>query len=357
MRVYYGVAGVPTTVTFGSTSEEWKQRWLARHRNQGLEVYYGFDRYHPLFGWSIKPDLHAYQFDGLPPVTTNAQGWRSLRDYTYGRRPGLTRIVALGDSFTFGERARDEDVWTVLLEQQLDRTEVLNLAVHGYGTDQQLRVLEEEGVKYHPDVVIVGFFVEDILRNGLAFRDYAKPMYVLRDHTLVLTNSPVPPPQEILAEAAGERPWSYLAHFVGNRLSGRRVANPDDVVDEHDLFPVTRAILLRMQDVTTALGAHLFVVIIPGRLAMPQVVSALQQWATEIGYAVIDVGPSLAKAGQTFQRPVYGDFYHTTLGDLVMASAVAGQLVARGWVPPPSDDAVARLQQRFRDTLAARPPS
>jgi len=357
MRAYYGGAGLPTSVTFGSNSEIWKQRWLDRHRDQGLEVYYGFDQYHPLFGWSTKPNLHAYRFDGLPPITSNTQGWRALRDYSYERSAGVTRIVVLGDSFTFGERARDEEVWTVQLEQQLDHTEVFNLGVHGYGTDQQLRVLEEEGIRYHPDVVVLGFFVEDILRNGLAFRDYAKPMFVLRDNALILTNSPVPPPQAILAEAGGQRPWSYLAHFLRHRFSGDHAATLDDVVEARDLFRLTRAILQKMQDVTTAGGAHLLVVIIPGRLQMPQVEAALKQWAGEIGYAVIDVGPGLAAAAQTFQRPVYRDFYHTTLGDLVMATAVARTLVERGWVPAPSEETMMHLRQRFREVIEQSPPS
>lgn len=234
---------------------------------------------------------------------------------------------------------------------------MLNLGVHGYGTDQQLRVIEEEGIKYHPDMVVLGFFVEDILRNGLAFRDYAKPMFVLREDALVLTNSPVPPPQAILAQAAGKRPWSYLAHFVRSRLAGEFAGNLDDVVDERGLFRLTRAILQRMQNVTTAGGARLLVVIIPSRRAMPRVEATLEQWAGEIGYAVVNVGPALAAAGKAYDRPVYRDFYHTTLGDLVMATAVSGALVERGWVPPPSDETVVQLQQRFREVIAQSPPS
>ena len=318
---------------------------------------YGFDQFHPLFGWSIRPNLHAFQVEGLPPVTSNAQGWRALRDYSYERRAGQTRIVVLGDSFTFGEQARDEDVWPAMLEEQLDDTEVLNLGVHGYGTDQQLRVLEEEGIKYHPDIVVLGFFVEDILRNGLAFRDYAKPMFVLHEGRLVLTNSPVPPPQEILAQATGKRPWSYLADFVRRGLAGGIAGRTlDDVVDERDLFSLTKAIMQKMQDVTTGSGARLLVVVIPSRRTMPRVEAALEQWAGDIGYAVINVGPALVAAGQAFGQPIYQGFYHTPLGDFVMAAAVSHALVERGWVAPPSDAALARQAQRLR-ALITPPPS
>lgn len=356
LRIHYGTGGVPTLITYGSTSEEWKRRWIERHRDAGVEVYYGFDRYHPLFGWSIKPNLHAYQVQGLPPVTTNAQGWRSMHDYSRERRDGVKRIVVLGDSFTFGEQARDEDVWTVMLEDQLDRTEVLNFGVHGFGTDQQLRVLEEEAIAYRPDVVVLGFFVEDILRNGLAFRDYAKPMFVLRDGALVLTNSPVPAPDQILAASPERRPWSYLAQFVRNRFAaGSAHTSLDDIVDEQGLLALTRAILQRMQAVTAANGAKLLVTVIPSRRAMPAVEAAIGQWAGEIGYAAVNAGPDLDSIEKAFGRSAYVNFYHSTLGDLAMAATVRQALVNHRWVDPPSDRTLARFDQRVRQAVAAAP--
>lgn len=352
LRIHYGSAGVPTLITYGSTSEEWKRRWIERHRDAGVEVYCGFDRYHPLFGWSIKPNLRAYQAEGLPPVTTNAQGWRALHDYARDRRAGVTRLAVLGDSFTFGEQARDEDVWTVMLEDQLDRAEVLNFGVHGFGTDQQLRVLEEEAITYRPDVVVLGFFVEDILRNGLAFRDYAKPMFVLRDGALVLTNSPVPAPDRILAESPSGRPWSFLAQFIRSRLAaGSARASLDDIVDEQGLLDLTRAILQRMQALTAANGAKLLVTIIPSRRAMPGVEAAIERWAGEIGYAVVNVGPDLDAIEQALGRPAYLNFYHSTLGDLAMAATVRQALVNERWVDPPSDRTLARFNQRVRQAV------
>ncbi len=356
LRLYDGAS--PAAITPESTSEQWKQRWIERHLNQGLEVSYGYERYHPLFGWSTRPNLNAEHFEDLPSYTTNAQGWRSLRDYSYERRAGMNRIVALGESFTFGEHARDADVWTVQLEEQLGNTEVLNLAVNGYGTDQQLRLLEEEGIKYRPEVVVLGFLVEEILRNGLSFRDYAKPMFVLRDRELVLTNSPVPPADVVLAQAAAQHPWSYLAAFIRKRLAGESAERRlDDLVDEQDLLRLTRAILQRMQAVTAAAGARLFVVIIPSPRSMPRVEVALEQWAGEIGYAAINVGPTLAEAGSKLGRPMYDGLYHTALADTVMAAAVGHALIERGWVPPPSDEALGRQRQRFREVLRATPPS
>jgi hypothetical protein len=54
--------------------------------------------------------------------------------------------------------------------------------------------------------------VDDHFRNGMAFRDYAKPRFELRDGRLVLQNVPVPEPAETLAA----EPWrSKLLDLVG----------------------------------------------------------------------------------------------------------------------------------------------
>ena len=352
LRLFYR-GGVPTSVTASATSEAWKKDWIERHRQSGTQGNASIDQYHPLFGWSIKPNLNRYQSAGHPPVTSNAQGWRAERDYVYERRAGVARLVVLGDSFTFGEQARDQDVWPVQLERQLDGTEVLNLAVRGYGTDQQLRVLEEEGVLYRPDVVVLGFFVEDVLRNGQSFRDYAKPMFVLSDRGLVLTNSPVPPPSQILAEQDDTMPKSYLVDFVRGRL-GRFAGG--ELADLHlgdDLFRLTRAILQRMRDVTAEHGGKLLVVVIPSRRRVPGIEAALEAWAPEVGYAIVDVTEALTTTGRMLDRSVYDGFYLTTLSDFVMATRVRETLVRLGWVREPGEGTLAQTEDRRRALVAA----
>lgn len=80
----------------------------------------------------------------------------------------------------------------------LPHTEVINLGVHGYGHDQMLILLKEEGVKYEPDIVILGFMPIDMSRNLLKFRDFAKPRFILKGGKLKFTGSPVPRPEDIL---------------------------------------------------------------------------------------------------------------------------------------------------------------
>ncbi|MCU0305412.1 MAG: GDSL-type esterase/lipase family protein [Thermoanaerobaculales bacterium] len=91
---------------------------------------------------------------------------RSLRtsEYTVAKPPGVTRVLAFGDSFTWASGALPhEDSWTVVLEDRLRRAgvraEVLRLGVPGTGPDFQHRLWQLEGSRLGADLVVLGFFV------------------------------------------------------------------------------------------------------------------------------------------------------------------------------------------------------
>ena len=102
--------------------------------------------------------------------------------------------MVLGDSYTFGDQVSDNETYPYYLLQMLPNTEVINFGIHGYGNDQMLLYLKEEGVKYSPDVVILGFVGDDMNRNLLEFRDYSKPKFEFVHNKLQIKNYPVPPP-------------------------------------------------------------------------------------------------------------------------------------------------------------------
>jgi hypothetical protein len=104
----------------------------------------------------------------------------------------------LGDSFTFGQEVSDHETFCARLEQAIPNSQVLNFGNHGYGHDQMLIYFRSEVRRYKPDIVILGFVYENMRRNLLSFRDYAKPRFELVDNRLVPRNTPVPPPEHFL---------------------------------------------------------------------------------------------------------------------------------------------------------------
>jgi hypothetical protein len=129
-------------------------------------------------------------------LNTNSRGLRGKKDFPYIKDKTRLRILILGDSFTFGNEVSDAETYSYFLQQMLPHTEVINMGVHGYGHDQMLILFREEGVKYEPDIVILGFLPLDMPRNVLKFRDFAKPRFLGGE--LKLTGVPVPRPEEIL---------------------------------------------------------------------------------------------------------------------------------------------------------------
>jgi len=233
----------------GNDEASWRLKWVKRQKN-GRRIYYAFDDYHPTRGWALRPDLRDVPAFGAKTLSTNSRGLRGPREYGLDKPAGVARIVVLGDSFTFGEDVGDEEAWPRRLEALLPGTEVLNLGVHGYGHDQMLLYLKEEGLKYHPDVVVVGFLPDDMERNVVAFRDYAKPRFVLRGGQLALTNVPVPSPEELLAgEPYRMKILDLLSMLRGDYLhrSGR---------EQEAMRAITLPLIDEMNSAITGAGAR-----------------------------------------------------------------------------------------------------
>jgi hypothetical protein len=174
------------------------RQWVRRHQKSGMEVYYKFDVYDPSIGWRPKPNLRDVRVFDNKILNTNSKGIRGKIDFPYTKDQERLRILIIGDSFTFGDEVSDAETYSYYLQQMLPHTEVINMGVHGYGHDQMLILLRQEGVKYEPDIVILGFLPLDMPRNVLQFRDFAKPRFVLEGGELKLTGVPVPRPEDIL---------------------------------------------------------------------------------------------------------------------------------------------------------------
>lgn len=84
-------------------------------------------------------------------------------DYNISKPLGTFRIVALGDSFTYGLYVNTKDSWVELLEKSLNnqlkcknitKVEVINLGVPGYDIEYSVKRFFLRGQKYDPDLVL-----------------------------------------------------------------------------------------------------------------------------------------------------------------------------------------------------------
>ena len=124
----------------------------------------------------IRPNARFWHtsVDGTWEFVTNSKGFRNTREFDYLKAAGTLRVISLGDSNTQGYEVRQNQTYSAVLERALSRNgrqvEVINTGVSGFGTAEQLVLLENEVIRYQPDVVVVGFFANDFddnLKSGL----------------------------------------------------------------------------------------------------------------------------------------------------------------------------------------------
>ncbi len=73
-----------------------------------------------------------------------------------------TRVVTLGDSFTFGEGVNDDDVYPHVLAELLGSGySVINGGMSGWGIDSQIKWFFKEGAPYRPLIVTLQFSGND----------------------------------------------------------------------------------------------------------------------------------------------------------------------------------------------------
>ncbi len=102
------------------------------------------------------------------------------------KQPDVYRIVALGDSFSYGNVPHRYNFLTVL-ENRLSpagRAEVLNMGIPGTGPLDYLNLFAKEGLPLDPDAVLVTFFVGNDIVEG-ASRE--RPGFIARHSYLWAT--------------------------------------------------------------------------------------------------------------------------------------------------------------------------
>lgn len=120
-----------------------------------------------------QPGRITFRYDGNPRAYFDSNN-EVHHDVNPGgfRGPAFTpksgetlRAVFLGDSCTFGEGVRNEDTYAEvaarLLRKEAPRAEACNLGVGGYNTAQENEVLKLFGFDLDPDVVILGYTIND----------------------------------------------------------------------------------------------------------------------------------------------------------------------------------------------------
>lgn len=137
--------------------------------------------YHPLLGKAHPADLNVkIPFPEHPlgyfDLITNNQGLREDQNTSYDKKPGVYRILVIGDSHTDGTVFNAETYPNQLESQLLAnglQVEVLNGGVASYDTLQELLWYHLIGRRYAPDLIIVGVYAGNDLGELQNFEQVA----------------------------------------------------------------------------------------------------------------------------------------------------------------------------------------
>lgn len=318
----------------------------------------------------IYPGMHDAELGYVPrPGVSDRNVWGTrvvitedrLRSNGAQTPPSGEPVLAVGDSFTFGDEVNDPETWPAQLEAKIGRP-VLNGGVFGYGLDQIVlraeRLLDRTGAL----TLVVAFTPDDVRRCEYAYRYAWKPWFEVVDGALAIRGVPVPepgtpPPGEPLWRRALR--WSFLGDAVMRRLDPADWLIPDSLRVHRQGVSVARLLIDRLADAAQTRGLLLLLVVQWHPFADAAPAPPLVRHALERGIPVLATEALLRRRIAAHERGAEGLFkvltddervrgfgHLTPEGNGVVARAIARRLRAlehasgaarADGVPPPGD--------------------
>ena len=167
----------------------------------------------------LRPGQTAFTHDH--PVRINSLGLRD-REITLEPGPGASRVLALGDSQTFGAGLALANTWPKQLERMFREgvasqreVEVVNAGIPGTDTWQHEILLRRLLKMTNPHVVVLALYVNDVVPAYTPRRVGASALTNTRGHS--------PSPRSGIRNSPGARlPGPGSRHLRGSRDRGTR---------------------------------------------------------------------------------------------------------------------------------------
>lgn len=185
----------PTTPPASTDHSEWYAGLVVDGQKITVGDLWGFFRKDPLLGYAPQEGM------------TSANGWwqsnslgaRARQEMGERPPPGQQRWLVFGDSFAIGSRVRQEEVWSSILDGELEDVEVANFGADGYGMGQSFLRYQVVKKEVEHDLVLLMFVpAQDLWRDINTRRDlrgnwelyWVMPRFILAQGDLKLIESP-----------------------------------------------------------------------------------------------------------------------------------------------------------------------
>lgn len=281
----------------------------------------------PLLGYEPRP---GYAADG---VSFDDQGFRRT-----GEAPVKDAVLAVGDSYTYGDEVTDSETWPAHLQRLMGRR-VFNAGVSGYGIDQSVLRAEKLASGRSLSTIVVSFIADDVQRTEMSrLWGAQKPYFDIAGTMLVLRNVPVPPrpdPRTTLSIWQRTLGYSFLVDFVLRRfnLLHNWFGDHIRVHDEGDGERIACLLTGRLAELQRISGARVLlmaqydpVVWQDPKFAAEQrrITQGVLRCGQQAGLAVLDTFETLSKAPDP--KKLYGLWHMNDAGNALIAKQVAGAI-------------------------------
>jgi hypothetical protein len=297
-------------------------------------------------GYKNKPNYRGYA-DGFIRVETNSLGYRG-KEVSLQKPAGTFRILGLGDSVMFGPGVPERDTYLRILEQELNQTfsakihsrfEIVNTAVIGYSTHQELLTLQRDGIRLSPDVVVVGFEPNDFYPTEDPFYNVHAFHRPSRDDVRRRSYPPTPPVRLYFYRFLRSQ-----ARSIRSQLSTKQPTTPVPVAPQTDWvpgsfeargWPVMQDHFRAMKRLSDEYGFRLLILLFPtsdqldSRVEHPFPQTQIAEFLASEGINHLDLLDALRNKG----REVFLDYMHLTPpGHRLAAGAILHHLDDHHWL-------------------------
>ena len=279
-----------------------------------------------------------------------------------------TRVLVVGDSFTFGYGVEESDGYVRVAERELRQSisagsvEVINAGVPAWWTDSYYLYLKTKGLELDPDVVVVGLFMGNDIdardarhaiwpsvdKNGLPLATTSKRVLIDNGHRVRAKRRT----RWVIPFLRNSHLFQLLYSSVKNatrlikpKVQAETLYQATYSVETEQVVDKVKALLVGMSNLTRASGAHFVVAMIPERTqiypksigenqdldyAKPQRLFA--KFFDEQNISYVDLLPEIKNAAQMNAEPLYytRDSHFTRAGYLVAGKELACRLISDG---------------------------
>jgi len=258
---------------------------------------------HEPFAGSFSIGEHSVRLNHNPPVA---------------ERP---TVVAVGDSFTFGQDVGDSESWPAALERLLGYR-VVNGGVNAFGLDQAVLRGERLTEIFSPDLLIVSFIPHNVVRCEYSyFLGHPKPYFELDGAGL--RQHPPPVPRSWFAPIRDRILSTSMAAYLFEHSLVWEGPAEERVHGEGQ--EVACRLMQRLADLGRARGARVLV-FAQSQQASPEPDAAMKDrvlaCAREHGLSTLDLFPTLAQLPENEREKLFSG-HMTPAGNLFVANTLA----------------------------------